>query len=94
MSAVITAAQFVVMKALRDLDRRDTDRIYAGFGFNPGDFGGPSAAAIARRVERKGYVEIKRVTDHHLRYRLTTSGEQLLAYIEAGRPWLVTKGRA
>jgi len=61
------------------------------YGFNPGDFGGPRAAAIARRLEPKGYVIIDRLSDSHLRYRISTSGSQLLSYIEAGRPWLVSK---
>ena len=91
MTAKITTSQQEVLLALRALHSRVTDPVCRDYGFNPGDFGGPRAAAIARGLDRKGYVAIDRLSDHHLRYRITTSGIQLLRSIEAGRPWLVSK---
>lgn len=90
MAAKITASQREVLQKLRELDNQLSDPRCRAYGFNPGDFGGPRAAAIARRVERKGYIVIDRVSGSHLRYRITTSGVQLLRSIEAGRPWLVS----
>lgn len=90
MTAKITASQQAVLQKLRKLESQLTDPRSRAYGFNPGSFGGPRAATIARRMERKGYVVLDRVGGQHIRYRITTSGIQLLRSIEAGRPFLVS----
>lgn len=86
MTWIITKSGLDVLRALhgsREAKKRQ------GYGWNAGDFGGKSAAATARVLERKGYVEVEHISDVHKRYSITSSGEQLVRSIDAGRPWMV-----
>lgn len=47
-------------------------------GFNPCSFGGPKAAVIARRLNARGLVAMRRLSDFHIRYEITTSGRSAL----------------
>jgi hypothetical protein len=84
-SGVITKGQLAVLRRLEG----SRERRARSFGLNAGDFGGKAAAAMARAMERKGYVLVDDISDVHKRYSITTSGEQLIRSIDAGRPWLV-----
>lgn len=86
MTWVITKCGLAVLRALHGSREAKQRR---GFGWNAGDFGGKRAAATARVLERKGYVEVEHISDVHKRYSITTSGEQLVRSIDAGRPWKV-----
>ena len=85
MGGVITKGQLAVLRRLEG----SRERRARSFGLNAGDFGGKAAAAMARAMERKGYVLVDDISDVHKRYSITTSGEQLIRSIDAGRPWLV-----
>jgi hypothetical protein len=41
---------------------------------NPCSFGGPAAAAIARRLASQGLVRLDRISDLHIRYAITDAG--------------------
>lgn len=90
MSWVITKSGLEVLRALHGSREVKRSR---GFGWNAGDFGGKSAAATARVLERKGYVEVEHLSEVHKRYSITSSGEQLVRSIDAGRPWMVKRYR-
>lgn len=85
MGGVITKGQLAVLRRLEG----SRERRARSFGFNACDFGGKQAAALARALERKGYVLVDDIKPGHKRYSITTSGEQLIRSIDAGRPWLV-----
>lgn len=86
MAWTITKSGLKVLRALHGSREAKQRRSY---GWNAGDFGGKPAAATARALERKGYVEVEHISDAHKRYSITSSGEQLVRSIDAGRPWLV-----
>lgn len=89
MSWVVTEYQLSVLRKLQG----SRERRQQSFGLNACEFGGEKAAAAARRLDRKGYVVVDRISERHLRYSISSSGEQLIRSIDAGRPWMVKRYR-
>ena len=81
---LVTAPELSVLRKL--MGTRGT------MGLNPCSFGGPRSSRLARKLAAKGYVEICTLSPSHFRYRITSSGEQTIRFIDAGRPWLVRGG--
>jgi len=49
-----------------------------GFGFNPCSFGGSRSAATARGLASRGLVELNRISEFHIRYRISEAGRAAL----------------
>jgi len=48
------------------------------YGFNPRSFGGGRNAATARALANRGLVHLDRISERHIRYRITDAGRQAL----------------
>lgn len=49
------------------------------YGFNPPDGRRSMVAAMRRSLAERGYVELQRISDRHIRYEITEAGRAALA---------------
>lgn len=75
----LTKVQRGVLSALQAKDHLVRSQ---GFGLNPISFGGPRAAAVARRLKVHGLADHKEYAPGHFRYWITDAGREALAQSE------------
>jgi hypothetical protein len=71
MSAALTPLQLITLSRLWRLEQAHK---IISYGFNPGAFGGERHSAAARGLAKRGLVELERISERHVRYRISHAG--------------------